>query len=61
MVRLKIGDRAYIRELHPTMVRGPWESEPFKIIEIRNNQVTGERDGEVKMRDRGDWKLVKER
>ena len=60
-MEIKVGDIAYSRQIHPTSTWGPWESDPFKIIDVTFNQVTGERRGEVKTRDRGDWKLIKER
>ena len=59
LVPIKVGDQAYIRELRPITVKGPWEADPYTIVHIFQNQITGERDCKMKMRYRGDWKLVK--
>ena len=42
-MEIKVGDIAYSRQIHPTSTWGPWESDPFKIIDVTFNQVTGER------------------
>ena len=58
MVEIKVGDRAYIREIRRSSTQGPWENDPYKVD---NNQITGERHGDTKVRDRSDWKVVKKR
>ena len=34
LVQIKVGGQAYIRELHPSTIKGPWEAEPFTITEV---------------------------
>ena len=46
LVEIKIGDWAYRRELAPSTIKGPWESDPFRIVHMENNRVTGERDSQ---------------
>lgn len=58
LVAIKVGDWAYRRELAPSTIKGPWEADPFKIVKVYQNQITGDRDGQISWRDRKDWKLV---
>ena len=58
---IQVGDKAYRRNRQPTTTKGPWEPEPHKITKVVYNQITGTRDYTDSKRDRGDWKLVKQR
>ena len=58
---LQEGDLVYRRRERPTTTKGPWETEPFEVTQVHHNQVTGDRQGQISLRDRRDWKLVKTR
>ena len=60
-VEIKPGDWAYIRRVATSSTKGPWDPIPYQITHVFKNQITGERQGEEKTRDRSDWKLLKER
>ena len=60
-VKFKVGDYAYWKNLTPTTKKGPYKAEPFKIVEIFENQITGEREGQITNRDRRDWKKAPQR
>ena len=58
---IQVGDKAYRRNRQPSTTRGPWEPEPHQVTKVVYNQITGTRDHTNSKRDRGDWKLVKQR
>ena len=60
-VDIQIGDKAYRRNRTPSTTKGPWEPVPHHITKVVHNQITGTRNHTKSMRDRGDWKQVKER
>ena len=57
----QVGDLVYKRNETKTTTKGPWEPEPHKITKVVHNQVTATRRETESLRDRKDWKLVKQR
>ena len=58
LVEIKPGDWAYIRRTATSTIKGTWDPTPYQITHVYENQITGERHGETKTRDRSDWKLL---
>ena len=58
LVDIKVGDWAYRWNNAVTTTKGPWEPILFQIIEVVNNLITGNRQGQILTRDRSDWKLL---
>ena len=41
LVNFEVGDRAYAKRLKTSTTKGPWCPDPYRIIRISGNRITG--------------------
>ena len=59
-IEYKVGDRVQIKQ-KKTTTKPPFDPRPYIITEVEGVQVTAKRGDKIRIRNKGKWKLVRER